>query len=143
MWHRDGPTFVTDNVWVGISFDGTKLWQASFVHFAVGDLGSHMAARDGGGGGAGEKAEILRLEAENKLLREQLKAAEAARKTAQEALNGERAAWERREKGCEKQRAELQQQLSATAQVRAVGGGGGGRGWRRPRACAVPASRGG
>ena len=42
MWHRDGPTFLTDNVWVGISFDGTKLWQASFLHFAVGDLGSHM-----------------------------------------------------------------------------------------------------
>ena len=42
MRHRDGPTFLTDNVWVGISFDGTKLWQASFVHFAVGDLGSHM-----------------------------------------------------------------------------------------------------
>ena len=42
MWHRDGPTFLTDNVWVGISFDGTKLWQASFVHFAVGDPGSHM-----------------------------------------------------------------------------------------------------
>ena len=42
MWHRDGPTFLTDNVWVGISFDGTKLWQASFVHFAVGDLGSQM-----------------------------------------------------------------------------------------------------
>ena len=41
MWHRDGPTFLTENVWVGISFDGTKLWQASFVHFAVGDLGSH------------------------------------------------------------------------------------------------------
>ena len=39
----DGPTFLTDNLWVGISFDGTKLWQASFVHFAVGDLGSdHM-----------------------------------------------------------------------------------------------------
>ena len=42
MWHRDGPTFLTDNVWVGISFDGAKLWQASFVHFAVGDLGSQM-----------------------------------------------------------------------------------------------------
>ena len=42
MWHRDGPTFLTDNVWVGIPFDGTKLWQASFVHFAVGDLGSQM-----------------------------------------------------------------------------------------------------
>ena len=42
MWHRDGPTFLTDNVWLGISFDGTKLWQASFMHFAVGDLGSHM-----------------------------------------------------------------------------------------------------
>ena len=42
MWHRDGPTFLTDNVWVGISFDGTKLWQASFVHFAIGDLGSQM-----------------------------------------------------------------------------------------------------
>ena len=33
------------------------------------------------GGGAREKAEILRLEAENKLLREQLKAAEAARRS--------------------------------------------------------------
>ena len=43
------------------------------------------------GGGAWEKAEILRLEAENKLLCEQLKAAEAARETAQEALAGERA----------------------------------------------------
>ena len=42
MWHRDGPTFRTDNVWVGISFNGTKLWQASFVHFGVGDLGSQM-----------------------------------------------------------------------------------------------------
>ena len=42
MWHRDGPRFLTDNVWVGISFDGTKLWQASFVHFANGDLGSQM-----------------------------------------------------------------------------------------------------
>ena len=81
-----------------------------------------QAARDGGG--AREKAEILRLEAENKLPREQLKAAEAARKTAQEALTGERALWERREKGWEKQRGELQQQVTATAQVRAVGGGG-------------------
>ena len=89
-----------------------------------------QAARDGGGGGAGEKAEILRLEAENKLLREQLKAAETARKTAQEALTREAAAWERREKGWEKQRAELQWQLSATAQVRAAGGGGGGGGHR-------------
>ena len=42
MWHRDGPTFLTDNVWVGICFDGTKLWQSSFGHFAVGDLGSQM-----------------------------------------------------------------------------------------------------
>ena len=64
--------------------------------------------------------EILRLEAENKLLM----AAEAARKTAQEALTGGRAAWERHEKGWEKERAELQQQLSALAQVRAVRGGG-------------------
>ena len=81
-----------------------------------------QAAGDGGGR-AWEKAEILRLEAENKLLREQLKAAEATRKTAQEALTGERALWERREKGGGKQRVELQQQLTATAQVRAVGGG--------------------
>ena len=66
-----------------------------------------QAAGDGGGG-AREKAEILRLEAENKLLREQLKAAEAARKTAQDALTGERALWERREMGWEKQRGELQ-----------------------------------
>ena len=77
----------------------------------------------GDGGGAREKAEILRLEAENKLLREQLKAAEAARKIAQDALTGERALWERGEKGWEKQRGGLQQQVTATAQVRAVGGG--------------------
>ena len=112
-----------------------------------GSTGNAGSGRRGGGGGAWEKAEILRLEAENKLLREQLKAAEAARKTAQEALSGERALWERREKGWEKQRLELQQQLTATAQVRAAGGGGGGgRGWCRPRpcaACAVPAGRGG
>ena len=37
----------------------------------------------GDGGGAWEEAEILRLEEENKLLRQQLKAAETARKTAQ------------------------------------------------------------
>ena len=97
--------------------------------------------RETGGGGAGEKAEFLRLEAENKLLREQLKAAEAARKTAQEALTGERAAWERREKGWEKQRAELQQQLSATPQVRAVWGGGQRVAPTPP--CAVPAGPGG
>ena len=34
--------------------------------------------------------------------------------------------WERREKGWEKQRGELQQQVTATAQVRAVGGGAEG-----------------
>ena len=85
---------------------------------------AQAAQAAGDGGGAREKAEILRLEAENKLLREQLKAAEAARKTAQNALTGERALWERREKGWEKQRGELQQQVTATAQVRAVGGGG-------------------
>ena len=34
--------------------------------------------------------------------------------------------WERREKGWEKQRGELQQQVTASAQVRAVGGGGEG-----------------
>ena len=49
-----------------------------------------------------------------------------ARKTAQDALTGERALWERREKGWEKQRGELQQQVTATAQVRAVGGGAEG-----------------
>ena len=59
----------------------------------------HRQRRQRETGGGGKKAEILRLEAENKLLREQLKAAEAARRTAQEALSGERAAWERREKG--------------------------------------------
>ena len=87
---------------------------------------AQAAQAAGDGGGAREKAEILRLEAENKLLREQLKAAEAARKTALDALTGERALWERREKGWEKQRGELQQQVTATAQVRAVGGGAEG-----------------
>ena len=65
---------------------------------------AQAAQAAGDGGWAWEKAEILRPEAENKLLREQLKAAEAARKTAQEALTGERGAWERREKGLKKQR---------------------------------------
>ena len=87
---------------------------------------AQAAQAAGEGGGAREKAEILRLEAENKLLREQLKAAEAARKTAKDALTGERALWERREKGWEEQRGELQQHVTATAQVRAVGGGGRG-----------------
>ena len=85
---------------------------------------AQAAQAAGDGGGAREKAEILRLEAENKLLREQLKAAEAARKTAQDALTGERALWQRRGKGWEKQRGELQQQVTATAQVPAVGEGG-------------------
>ena len=40
--------------------------------------------------------------------------------------------WERREKGWEKQRGELQQQVTATAQVRAVGGGGGAEGGADP-----------
>ena len=55
---------------------------------------AQAAQAAGDGAGAREKAEILRLEAENKLLREQLKAAEAARKTAQDALTGERALWD-------------------------------------------------
>ena len=49
-------------------------------HPQAGSTGSAGSARRGGG--AGVKAEILRLEAENKLLRGKLKAAEAARKTA-------------------------------------------------------------
>ena len=98
---------------------------------------AQAAQAAGDGGGAREKAEILRLEAENKLLREQLKAAEAARKTAQDALTGERALWERREKGWEKQRGELQQQVTATAQVRAVGGGGGQRVVPTPTMCSM------
>ena len=88
-----------------------------------------QAGRRGGGHGRRRR---FRLEAENKLLRELLKAAEAARKTAQKALTGERALWERREKGWEKQRGELQQQVTATAQVRAVGGGGGAEGSADP-----------
>ena len=107
---------------------------------------AQAAQAAGDGGGAREKAEIVRLEAENKLLREQLKAAEAARKTAQDALTGERALWERREKGWEKQRGELQQQVTATAQVRAVGGGAEGSAdpdHGQHAACAVPAGGGG
>ena len=42
MWQHK-PAVTQDNqVLVGISIDGTKLWQRSFEHFAVGELGSRL-----------------------------------------------------------------------------------------------------
>ena len=40
MWQHNPPVTQANQVLVGISIDGTKLWQRSFEHFAVGELGS-------------------------------------------------------------------------------------------------------
>ena len=39
MWQNDPPVTQGNQVLVGISMHGTKLWQRSFEHFAVGELG--------------------------------------------------------------------------------------------------------
>ena len=42
MWQRNPPVTQGPKVLVGTSIDGTKLWQRSFEHFAVGELGSRL-----------------------------------------------------------------------------------------------------
>ena len=42
MWQHTPPVTQGNQVLVGISIDGTKLWQRSFEHFAVGELGSRL-----------------------------------------------------------------------------------------------------
>ena len=42
MWQNNPPVTQGNQVLVGISIDGTKLWQRSFEHFAVGELGSRL-----------------------------------------------------------------------------------------------------
>ena len=42
MWQHNPPVTQGDQVLVGISIDGTILWQRCFEHFAVGELGSHL-----------------------------------------------------------------------------------------------------
>ena len=42
MWPHNPPVTQGNQVLVGISIDGTKLWQRSFEHFAVGELGSRL-----------------------------------------------------------------------------------------------------
>ena len=42
MWQHNPPVTQGNQVLVGISLDGTKLWQRSFEHFAVGELGSRL-----------------------------------------------------------------------------------------------------
>ena len=42
MWQHNPPVTQDNQVLVGISIGGTKLWQRSFEHFAVGELGSRM-----------------------------------------------------------------------------------------------------
>ena len=42
MWQHNPPVTQGYQVLVGISIDGTKLWQCSFEHFAVGELGSRL-----------------------------------------------------------------------------------------------------
>ena len=42
MWQHNPPVTQGNQVLVGISIDGTKRWQRSFEHFAVGELGSRL-----------------------------------------------------------------------------------------------------
>ena len=42
MWQHNPPVTQRNQVLMGISIDGTKLWQRSFEHFAVGELGSRL-----------------------------------------------------------------------------------------------------
>ena len=42
MWQDKPPVTQGNQVLVGISTDGTKLWQRSFEHLAVGELRSHL-----------------------------------------------------------------------------------------------------
>ena len=42
MWQHNPPVTQGNQVLVGISIDGTKLWHRSFEHFAVGELGSRL-----------------------------------------------------------------------------------------------------
>ena len=42
MWQHKPPVTQGNQVLVGISVDGTKIWQRSFGHFAVGELGSRL-----------------------------------------------------------------------------------------------------
>ena len=42
MWKHNPLVTQGNQVLVGISIDGTKLWQRSFEHFAVGQLGSRL-----------------------------------------------------------------------------------------------------
>ena len=42
MWQHNPPVTQRNQILVGISIDGTKLWQRSFEHFAAGELGSRL-----------------------------------------------------------------------------------------------------
>ena len=42
MWQHNPPVTQGNQVLVGISIAGTKLWQRSLEHFAVGELGSRL-----------------------------------------------------------------------------------------------------
>ena len=42
MWQHNPPVTQGNQVFAGISIDGTKFWQRSFEHFAVGELGSYV-----------------------------------------------------------------------------------------------------
>ena len=42
MWQHNTAVTQGNEVLVGISIDGTKLWQRSFEYFAVGELGSRL-----------------------------------------------------------------------------------------------------
>ena len=42
LWQHNPPVTQGNQVLVGTSIDGTKRWQCSFGHFAVGELGSRL-----------------------------------------------------------------------------------------------------
>ena len=47
MWQHNPPVTQGNQVLVGISIDCTELWQRSFEHFAVGELGSRLTLGSG------------------------------------------------------------------------------------------------
>ena len=42
QWQHHPPVTQGNQFFVRVSIDGTKLWQHSFEHFAVGELGSRL-----------------------------------------------------------------------------------------------------
>ena len=60
MWQHNPTVTQGNHVSVGISIDGTKLWQRSFQHFAVGELGTRLPMGSWGLLRDSETTQILR-----------------------------------------------------------------------------------